>query len=168
MNEFLNQYFQEYKSLAFEEDIYSKIESFKDLAFEVKENGSKMMFAGNGASAAISAHGAVDFTKQGKVRSVTFNEADLITCFANDYGYENWIAKAVEQYYDEGDVVVLISVSGTSPNVVEAARTAKELGLKVVTFTGRNEDNPLRQYADIDFWASSILIENNSSGLGCT
>jgi len=155
MNEFLDNYFEEYKKLAFNSSIYDQIESFKKLALDVKELGKKMMFAGNGASAAIAAHGAVDFTKQGKVRGITFNEADLITCFANDFGYENWIAQAVEHYANEGDVVVLISVSGTSPSVVEAAKKAKEMGLIVVSFTGRNPDNPLRALSDIEFWVDS-------------
>ncbi len=152
---FLNDYFAEYKKLAFTDEVQVTIEQFKELAETVKKSNSKMMFMGNGASAAISAHGAVDFTKQGGVRGVTFNEADLITCFANDFGYENWMAQAIEHYYDEGDVVVLISVSGTSPSVVNAAIKAKELGLKVVTFTGRNIDNDLRAYADVDFWVDS-------------
>jgi D-sedoheptulose 7-phosphate isomerase len=153
--QFLNDYFTEYKKLAFTDEIQDTIKQFKDLAETVKESNSKMMFMGNGASAAIAAHGAVDFTKQGGVRGITFNEADLITCFANDFGYENWMAQAVEHYYDDGDVVVLISVSGTSPSVVNAAKKAKELGLKVVTFTGRNVDNDLRAYADVDFWVNS-------------
>jgi len=152
---FLNGYFDEYKRLAFNDEIYANLIAFKELALEVKSNGCKMMFAGNGASAAISAHGAVDFTKQGGVRGITFNEADLITCFANDYGYDLWMAKAVEFYGDEGDVLVLTSVSGTSPSVVEAAKFAKSKGMKVVTFSGKTADNALRQLGDINFWVDS-------------
>jgi len=152
---FINEYFEEYKRLAFNESVYSDLTAFKELALDVKARGKKMMFTGNGASAAIAAHGAVDFTKQGGVRGVTFNEADLITCFANDYGYENWMAKAVEFYGNEGDVIVLISVSGTSPSVVEAAKYSKSRGMKVVTFSGKTADNSLRQLGDINFWVDS-------------
>jgi len=152
---FLNEYFDEYKNLAFNDDTYKDLIKFKELALSIKSSGKKMMFAGNGASAAISAHGAVDFTKQGGVRSVTFNEADLITCFANDYGYDFWMAKAVEFYGDAGDVVVLTSVSGSSPSVVEAAKLAKSKGMKVVTFSGKTADNALRQLGDINFWVDS-------------
>uniref|UniRef100_A0A486XV55 Phosphoheptose isomerase 1 n=1 Tax=Rheinheimera sp. BAL341 TaxID=1708203 RepID=A0A486XV55_9GAMM len=157
MNEhlFLKDYFAEYKKLAFSEGNYENLIAFKELALAVKHENKKMMFAGNGASAAISAHGAVDFTKQGGVRGITFNEADLITCFANDYGYDMWMAKAIEFYADQGDVVVLTSVSGTSPSVVEAAKLAKSKGLKVVTFTGKTPDNTLRQLGDINFWVDS-------------
>lgn len=152
---FLNEYFGEYKKLAFPEDIYTDLIAFKELALSVKQAGKKLMFAGNGASAAISAHGAVDFTKQGGVRGITFNEADLITCFANDYGYDHWMAKAVEFYGDEGDVLVLISVSGESPSVIEAAKLAKKSGIKVVTFSGKNSQNSLRQLGDINYYVDS-------------
>jgi D-sedoheptulose 7-phosphate isomerase len=152
---FLKDYFAIYQNLAFEETVFEQIEVFSDLAKHVKKSGKKLMFAGNGASAAIAAHGAVDFTKQGGVRAVTFNEADLITCFANDYGYDRWMEKSVEFYGDEGDVVVLISVSGTSPSVVEAAKYAKRNGMKVVTFSGKTPDNDLRKLGDINFWVDS-------------
>jgi len=154
-NKFLNEYFNEYKQLAFNSNIYSELTAFKELAISTKNTKHKMMFVGNGASAAISAHGAVDFTKQAGVRGVTFNEADLITCFANDYGYELWMAKAVELYGDEGDVLVLTSVSGTSPSVVEAAKYAKSKGIKIVTFTGTTPNNALSQLGDINFWVDS-------------
>ena len=74
-----------------------------------------------------SRHVSVDFTKVGGVRTINFNEADLITCFANDYGYENWVSKALEFYGDDGDLVILISSSGTSKNIVNAAKNAKEI-----------------------------------------
>ena len=124
-------YFTKYKELAFNDDIHASLDDFKELALKVKTLDAKMLFAGNGASAAISAHAAVDFTKQAKVRGITFNEADLITCYSNDYGYENWMSEAIKSYYKANDVVVLTSVSGESPSIVNAAITARELGLKV-------------------------------------
>ena len=133
------------------------------MLFEVKKNGKKIIIAGNGGSAAMASHVAVDFTKQGGVRSVNFNEADLITCFANDYGYEHWVEKAVEFYGDEGDMVILISSSGSSKNMVNAAQTAIKLGMDVVTFTGFDIDNPLRQEGSINFWLDSQaynIVEN--------
>jgi len=155
VSKFYDDYYDIYKALAFSDSIYPQLEAFKRLAEQVKENSAKMIFAGNGASAAISAHGAVDFTKQAKVRGITFNEADLITCFANDFGYDNWMAEGVKHYADPNDVVVLTSVSGTSPSVVNAAKVAKEMGLTVVSFTGRYHDNALRGISDIGFWVDS-------------
>ena len=152
---FLDGYFEQYRQLAFEPRIYREIERFRDLAAAVRDRGGKMMFAGNGASASLSEHGAVDFTKQGGVRSVTFHDPNLITCFANDFGYDHWMAKAIEHHAKPEDAVVLISVSGTSPSVVNAARQARGAGLPVVSFTGRDEDNPLKTLSDIALWVPS-------------
>jgi|TARA_B110001450_G_C17609863_1_gene476769 D-sedoheptulose 7-phosphate isomerase len=155
MTDFYAKHFQEYVKLAFDDSIYKTLDSFISLALEVQASDSKLIFAGNGASAAISAHAAVDFTKQAKIRGITFNEADLITCYSNDYGYENWISESIKSYYSRLDAVVLTSVSGESPSIVNAAITAKALGLKVVTFTGRNEKNSLKSLGDINFWVDS-------------
>lgn len=153
--EWLDTYFDLYKSASFAPSIYKDLIAFRDLVLEVRARGNKLMFAGNGASASIASHARVDFTKQGKCRSLDFNEPNLITAFANDYGFENFMARATEFFADDGDVLVLISVSGTSPNCVEAAKYARSRGLKVVSFTGKSPDNPLRQASDIGFWIDS-------------
>ena len=155
INEFLDPYFDEYQKLAFSKDLYESLNAFQEIALKVKSQNAKLIFAGNGASAAISAHGAVDFTKQAKVRGITFNEADLITCYANDFGYENWVAEAIKSYADNNDAVVLTSVSGESMNAVNAAKVAKGMGLKVITFTGREESNSLKLLGDLNFWVDS-------------
>lgn len=118
-------------------------------------SGRKVIVAGNGGSAAIASHVSVDLTKAAGVRAICFNESDLITCFANDYGYEHWLAKAYDAYGDPGDVAVLISSSGRSPNVVNAARSAKLRGLQAVTLSGFDGDNPLRTAGDINLWVNS-------------
>jgi len=78
----------------------------------VRDKGRKVILVGNGGSAAIASHVAVDLTKAARVRAINFNEADLITCFANDYGYEHWVEKALGAYADPGDLAILISSSG--------------------------------------------------------
>ena len=153
-NAWLDDYFARFRP-AFLPDVYPELISFRDLAVATRESGSKMIFLGNGASASIASHGAVDFTKQGKVRSMDFNEPNFITAFANDYGFANYMARGLACYADKGDVVVLISVSGTSPNIFEAAKYARENGLKVVTFSGKSPDNPLRKLGDVNFWIGS-------------
>jgi D-sedoheptulose 7-phosphate isomerase len=153
--QWLSSYFALYNSDAFGEKNFDQLIKFYKLCLAVRERKGKLMFAGNGASASISSHGAVDFTKQGRVRAVDFNEANLITCLSNDFGYEKWMAKAIEFYGDDNDVAVFISVSGNSPNAVEAAKYAKSRGIEVVSFTGSSPDNPLRELSDIDFWFDS-------------
>ena len=109
------------------------------------------MFAGNGASASIANHASLDFTKQAKIKSVNFNESALITAFANDFGYENWIQKAIEFYGDDKDTLILISSSGQSSNVINAAKYANHIGINVITFTGFDSNNPLSMSGDINF-----------------
>lgn len=161
--EFLPAYFEQYRELLFDGAAHPRIEAFAALAAELRDRGGKLIFAGNGASASLAEHGAVDFTKQGGVRGVTFHDPNLITCFANDFGYDRWMAEALKRHADPSDAVVLISVSGASPSVVNAAREAREHGLTVVAFTGRSPDNALRRLADIDFYAPSEaynVVEN--------
>jgi len=122
---------------------------------DVRDKGRKVILVGNGGSAAIASHVAVDLTKVARVRAINFNEADLITCFGNDYGYENWMGKALEFYGDSGDVAVIISSSGQSQNVVIGAKTARDLGLHVVTLSGFHSDNPLRALGDLNLWVKS-------------
>ncbi|MEX0298267.1 MAG: SIS domain-containing protein [Kordiimonas sp.] len=149
--DFFDEYFNGYKQHAFTPSAISLIKEFSALAKQVQAAGNKMIFAGNGASSSLSSHGAVDFTKQGKVRSITFHDPNLITCFSNDYGYDFWMQKALEYYADEGDVVVLISVSGESLSVVNAAKYARESNLTMVSFTGRSVENTLKSLSDIAF-----------------
>ena len=119
------------------------------------QNGGKTIIVGNGGSAATASHVSVDLTKNANIRAVNFNEADLLTCFSNDYGYDRWVEKAIEFYADTGDLIILISSSGTSKNIINGGRKAKGMGLKVITFSGFNADNSLRQLGDINLWVNS-------------
>ena len=117
-----------------------------------KNNGGKVYIVGNGGSSSIASHVSVDFAKIADVPSDTFNNSNLITCFANDYGHENWISEAIKTYSQTNDMLILISSSGNSPNVLNAADYSKKLGLKVVTFSGFSIDNKLKNLGDINIW----------------
>ncbi len=119
------------------------------------KNGNKVILIGNGGSAAMASHVSVDLTKVAGIRAVNFNESDLITCFANDFGYENIFKKALEFYADKNDVLILVSSSGKSPNMIHAAKYGKEMGLKMITLSGFSETNPLKSYGDINLWVDS-------------
>jgi len=151
----LTHYLGEYIRLLSSRDNVALMRQLKERVAAVRDAGGKILLAGNGASASIASHLATDFSKQGGVRAMAFNDANLITALGNDCGYENWIAKALDLYADPKDMVILISSSGKSPNVINAARRAKEMGLYVATFTGFAADNPLGALADINFWADS-------------
>jgi len=103
----------------------------------------------------MASHVTVDLTKVAGVRAINFNEADLLTCFANDYGYEHWVEQALGFYADPIDLVVLISSSGKSSNIVNGAHKAREMKLPLITFSGFDIDNPLRRLGDLNFWAES-------------
>ena len=153
-SEFLDDYYSRYRK-ALETDVRKELIAFRDLCLEVKARDGKLMIAGNGASASIASHAAVDFTKQAKIRATAFNDHNLVTAFSNDYGYENWVAEAIRAYGKPGNAVVLISSSGKSANIVKAATQARELGLQVVTFTGFSNSNPLKSLGEINFWLDS-------------
>jgi D-sedoheptulose 7-phosphate isomerase len=103
----------------------------------------------------MASHLSVDLTKSAKIRAINFNEADLLTCFANDYGYENWAARALEAYADKNDLVILISSSGRSLNIINGAVQARQMGLLIITLSGFGESNPLSILGDINFWCDS-------------
>lgn len=151
----INSYLSEYPRLLNSPHWDDLMQQLKARVSQVRTDGGKLLLAGNGASASIASHLATDFSKQGKVRAMAFTDANLITALGNDCGYENWIAKAVEIYADSKDVLVLISSSGRSPNVIKAAHHARSMGLYVAAFTGFDKDNPLGAAADINFWVDS-------------
>ena len=154
-NKWLYNYLELYNKTLINDEVINNLTILKKLILKTSKDGYKIIFAGNGGSAAMSSHCAVDLTKNAKVKAINFNESDLITCFANDFGYENWLAKALDFYANESDLVVLISSSGSSLNIVNAAKRAKELGLKVVTFTGFESSNKLKCIGDLNFWVNS-------------
>jgi D-sedoheptulose 7-phosphate isomerase len=137
----------------------------KNLLLKIKKNKKKILIFGNGGSASIASHASTDFLKINKIRCVNFNEANLITCFSNDYGFENWIAKALELHADPEDLLILISSSGESKNMIRAAKIAKKKKIStIVTFTGFNKNNKLQKLGDINFWTDSKVynfVENS-------
>ena len=150
---FLN-YFDDLQNKLYSANTADLIQAAK-LVFKTNTQKRKIICVGNGGSAAMASHITVDFTKAAGMRAINFNEADLLTCFANDFGYENWIARALEYYADEGDLVILISSSGQSPNILNGAKQSKIMKLSLITLSGFQADNPLRTEGDINLWVDS-------------
>jgi len=134
---------------------FDELDRFINLISSAKEKNAKVLFFGNGGSAAIASHLSVDLMRSLNIRGLNFNEADLITCFSNDFGYAEWIAKTIALHADTGDVVVLVSSSGESQNIINAAKAAKEMGLDLVTFSGFDANNSLRKLGVMNFWVNS-------------
>jgi D-sedoheptulose 7-phosphate isomerase len=121
------------------------------------KKNKKIILIGNGASASISSHVSVDLTKNAKIRSINFNEANLLTALTNDCGQKKWSLKALEMYCEKGDVVVLISSSGKSPNLLNAAKWVKKKKNFLITFSGFKSNNPLKiiNKNGLNFWVNS-------------
>ena len=155
--DFIKEYLEDFSSLVKPNDeIIERIINARDILVQAKKDSAKIIICGNGGSAAIASHVSVDLTKNANIRCTNYNEADLITCFANDYGYERWIEKAVDFYADQNDVLILISSSGKSKNMINACKSARNKKIsKIITFTGHDKDNPLSKLGDINFWINS-------------
>jgi D-sedoheptulose 7-phosphate isomerase len=123
-----------------------------DLCHGAHERGNKVMFIGNGGSMGIATHMAIDFSKNGGMRATAFGDGAALTCVGNDFGYESVFARQIEWHGRAGDVLIAISSSGTSPNILNGVRAARSQGAKVVTFSGFGEDNPLRSAGDVNFY----------------
>jgi D-sedoheptulose 7-phosphate isomerase len=119
------------------------------------EAGNKIIFVGNGGSAAIASHMATDYSKNGDIRSLALNDSSMLTCLGNDLGYEQIFAKQIELHARPDDLVVAISSSGRSANILNAVKAARTAKCEVVTFSGFAPDNPLRSLGDINFYVAS-------------
>jgi D-sedoheptulose 7-phosphate isomerase len=142
-------------SLNQECEIESGLELLQKRLLELKNYHQNLYIIGNGGSAGVAAHAVTDFFNVAKVRATTLHESSLITCMANDFGYENVFAIMLSQLLNRGDVVIAISSSGNSMNMRNAAIVAKEKGAHVITFTGFSADNPLRHLGETNIWLES-------------
>jgi D-sedoheptulose 7-phosphate isomerase len=156
-HQFITSYLEDLiKLLQPNEKVIEQLIHIRNLLLTVKKNNKKVMIFGNGGSAAISSHFSVDLTKNASLRCHNFNEADLITCFANDYGFDRWAEKAVDFYGDEGDLLIIISSSGSSENMLNAVKASRNGNFHaVVTLSGFAKDNSLSKVGDINLWVDS-------------
>jgi len=164
VNSFFQNYSLDLKNLiTFDKETINKIIKITSEFKRIKNKNKKVIIFGNGGSAAIANHFTIDLTKVCNIRCVNFNESSLLTCFSNDYGYENWVKKSLEFYSDKEDLVIFISSSGKSKNIINGCSYAKKRNSFVVTLTGFNKNNPLNKLGDINFWVDSKkynMVEN--------
>jgi len=155
-NNFLKKYFSDLSEIIKPNtECLKKLNVVKDLIVSTSKKSGKILIFGNGGSAAIASHVSVDLTKNARIRAVNFNEADLITCFSNDYGYDRWIEKTIDFYADKKDIIILISSSGQSINMINACKAAKKKRIRVISFTGHSKNNPLSKLSKISLWVNS-------------
>ncbi len=134
---------------------FKGIEKISDLIKSQIEFSCKLIFIGNGASAAISSHMATDFWKNAGIRTTAFNDSSLLTCVSNDYGYEHVFAKPIEMFANTGDVLFAISSSGESENILRDAHAARSKECSVITLSGFKDNNSLSTMGDYNFYVPS-------------
>lgn len=121
----------------------------------VKERKAKIMVLGNGGSAAIASHVITDLRNVGGLCALTLHEAAPLTCFTNDFGYEQAFAKQIAGFAHGDDLLIAISSSGQSLNIINAVQAANDKGLAVMTLSGFKSDNPLRKLGRWNVWLDS-------------
>ncbi len=162
-----NNYFKKYFS-KLHKCISNKenIKLIKQSALNLKSLGrNKIIIFGNGGSAAIASHFTTDVLKNTNLKCLNLSDTSLITCLANDYGYKNVNSKFLELYGNKGDILIAISSSGKSLNIINSVKTAKKIGFsKIITLSGFKKNNKLKQCGDFNFWIDSSnynIIENS-------
>ena len=159
MKGFLESYFDDYKKVL--DDFLNNatnracLDEAAELLLSTKRNRSVIYLVGNGGSSAIAEHMAIDFTKNAGLRAMAVSGSPMVTTFSNDYGYEKVFQKALESFADEGDVLIAISSSGTSMNILNACDEARKRKMTIITFSAFEGDNPLRGKGDLNFWVNS-------------
>ena len=126
-----------------------------DRITRVKSDDNKIIFVGNGGSAGISSHLAIDYLKNGGVAALAFNDGASLTCLANDLGYENVFSKQIDMHGRKNDLLIAISSSGRSQSILNAVASAQHRGLEIVTLSGFRPDNPLRALGSLNFHVNS-------------
>ena len=123
-----------------------------DLFSEKKRKGSHIFFIGNGGSAAIASHMTADFMKNGGMNTYCLYDNAVMTCMGNDYGYEHVFSKPLDFLLREDDLLLAISSSGRSENILNAVNVAHKKKADVVTFTGFGEGNPVMCSGDVNVY----------------
>jgi len=125
---------------------------WRDLTLRVRDQRHTVYMIGNGASASMASHFAAELAKNGRVHTQTFFDLALITAISNDISYEQVFAEPLRRRGEGGDMLVAISSSGKSPNILAAAAVAADLGMTIVTLTGKDGSNPLRSRGDLNLY----------------
>ena len=125
---------------------------------KLKKNKKKILIFGNGAGASIASHFSNDLSKNAKIRCLSFDSSTHLTCYANDYGYENWVKETIKIHYTNKDLIIFISASGKSNNMIEAAKFCKSKKIRFFSLTGFNKKNRLRLLSKNSIWITQNLI----------
>ena len=122
------------------------------LTAETQRRDGQLFLIGNGGSAAMASHMAIDACKNGHLRALALNDPAMITAIGNDVSYDQIFRLPLERLARRGDLLITISSSGNSPNVIEALNAAKTIGMSTVTLSAKQNDNRSRRLGDLNFY----------------
>lgn len=125
---------------------------WKQMTIDLRRNGNIIYMIGNGASASMASHFSADLAKNAHVHTQVFTDLALLTAIANDLAYDQIFVEPLRRRLTSNDMLVAISSSGNSQNVVKACRFATEIGASVITVTAMSPENEMRQIGDLNFW----------------
>ncbi len=134
------------------QDLDQTFENLIQSLNELKDRGGRVYLVGNGGSSGIASHAAVDFVNACGFQAQAITDNSMLTCMANDYGYEQVFAQPLRTLINKGDFLLAISSSGNSKNIINACEVAKEKGAEVLTFSGFKSENPLRKAGHTNIW----------------
>ena len=144
-------------------ELVEQIEKFKEADLntlrDLVMNASQIIMIGNGGSNSICSHISQDYTKQLGKKAFTFSDPSRLTCYINDYGIEDAYSHFIAEFADDNTLVILISSSGNSPNIVNSVRTCVGNNIRFITLTGFDSDNQVRrvgrEHTLLDVWVDS-------------
>ncbi len=131
-----------------------------DEALRVRKERRYCYMVGNGASASMASHFAADVAKNGRIFTQVFTDPALVTALGNDLGYEHVFAEPIRHRGQPGDMLVAISSSGKSPNILAGVAAAREKGVFIVSLSAMGAENPLRRAGDLNFWVEAKTYGN--------
>jgi D-sedoheptulose 7-phosphate isomerase len=136
-------------------DLNEALERMIARLFEARAAGKHVYLVGNGGSASIVGHLQMDLCNALQVRAQCFHDIPTLTALSNDFGYPTAFRRGLEVFASPGDVLIAVSSSGRSQNILDAVATARDRDLSVLTFSGFAADNPLRRAGDINLYVNS-------------
>ncbi len=133
-------------------DTDAALERWIDISEEIRKRSGTFFLCGNGASATIAEHLSHDCFQNADFFTQTCAETSHLTAISNDISYENVFSYRIGKTLKKGDMLITISSSGNSPNIIKAIETAREKGVFVVTLSGKKPDNQSRKMGDLNFY----------------
>jgi D-sedoheptulose 7-phosphate isomerase len=151
----LKKHLNEVESLITSLDL-NNILLLKKKILKTKQKKARVYIFGNGGSSSSANHFAVDMTKNAKIETISSSNDNLITCLSNDYGFDNWIKSVIKFYVKKNDLIIFLSVSGTSKNIINAINYCNTKKISHFSLTGHKKNNKVNKISKNFLWINSM------------